>query len=147
MLDPPGLLGVPTKSQVPRQAGGWGYLSSPQLLIPAAQGQRSTSPPHPIFNFLVCPGLSEAPGTIHTRCHRRHRLHDRGPSPAQLGGKGNGQERRTLSRPCGFPAPGGWLLQWPRLRMREMAPGAPGAGQGLRSGRDRGDGGAGSSPL
>lgn len=65
----------------------------------------------------------------------------------------NRQERRTLSRPCGFPATGGieatggCLFQRPRLRMCEMAPGAPGAGQSLGHGRDRGDGGAGSSPL
>ena len=141
MLDPPGLLGVPTKSQVPRQARGWGYLSSPQLLIPAAQHPLRTpssiswsAPGFQKLRELSTPDATEATGSTTEGC-------------LQLSSKGNGQERRTLSRPCGFPAPGGRLLQWLRRRMCEMAPGAPEAGQGLGSGRDRGDGGTGSSPL
>lgn len=57
-----------------------------------------TSPPGPIPNFQICPRLSDAPGTLHTRRPKLHR-----PSPARLDGDREGQGHRRVGCPCGLP--------------------------------------------
>lgn len=138
--DPPGPSGVRRKSQVSRQVGGWESSPFPPPLL-SGSAQNLLPAPSPIS--WSAPGfqmLRELPTP------RSHRLHTQGHLQFGWLGRGTGRSPGHSAAQAGFPASGGWLLQRPRLRMCEMAPGAPGAGKGLGCRRDPGDGGAGSSP-
>lgn len=97
-------LGLSFISPIYRRSGGLGL----------------TSPPGPIPNFQICPRLSDAPGTLHTRRPKLHRAISRSARwrPGRAGAPDSWLPlRASRVRPRGSS-------KRPRLRMCEMAPGA-----------------------